>query len=299
MKRQWVRDLNEVSLKDVGSVGETNASLGEMIKELMAEGVRVPEGFALTVAAYRFHLERNKLEKPIQELLKGLNVNDARDLSARAAKIRDLIISAPLPADLRTEILQSYERLCDERDCTLGVAVRSHVTSSEGSFADQQETSLNVLGDRQLLEACKKCFASLFTERVIASRHCLEIDPFSVGISVGIQEMVRSDLACAGVLFSIDTETGLRDTVKLGSKEFKLVYDVGGVPVVERRHFTLTDDETLQLARWAVAIENHYSGNTGKPMPMDIEWAKDGITNELFVVRARPETQAHVTNFLI
>ncbi len=245
-----------------------------------------------------------------------------------------------MPADLKQAILAGYQKLSEGSSRLLDVAVRSSATAEDlpdASFAGQQETYLNVQGGQLLLETCKRCFASLYTDRAISYRVDKNFDHFKVGLSIGVQRMVRSDLAASGVMFSIDTETGFRDAVLinasyglgenvvqgtvnpdeyyvfkptlragkrpilqklLGTKEFKLVYDVGGgkmtknvpVPPEDRERFAIGDDEILALARWACVIEDHYTRKRGRPVPMDMEWAKDGQTGELFIVQARPET---------
>jgi pyruvate,water dikinase len=280
----------------------------------------------------------------LQEILRGLDTRDIEDLRRRGARARNAILETDLPADLQKAILAAYEQLSDGPSQPLDVAVRSSATAEDlpdASFAGQQETYLNVRGNPALLESCKRCFASLFTDRAISYRVDKDYDHFKVGLSIGVQRMVRSDLATSGVMFSIDTETGFRDAVlinaayglgenvvqgsvnpdeyyvfkptlkqgfrpilqkMLGSKEFKLVYDVGGgkmtrnvpVPPEERSCFALAEDEILELARWACVIEDHYTARHGRPTPMDMEWAKDGRTGELFIVQARPETvQSH------
>lgn len=336
---RWTLPLPEVGLKDLALVGGKNASLGELLSELAGQGVRVPGGFAITAPAYFEHLRRNGLNEKIEPLLKGLDVKNLADLAVRARTIRELILSSPLPPEIESEILAAYARLSQD-DPAASVAVRSSATAEdlpEASFAGQQETSLNVRGEKALIDSVRRCFASLFTDRAIAYRANLAIAPFSVGLSVGVQKMVRSDLACSGVMFSLDTETGFRDVVLinasyglgeaivqgavnpdefmifkptlnagfrpiikkvLGSKEFKVVYDSGGekgvrtvpVPPKERARPSLSEDDALQLARWAVSIEAHYSEKYGRPTPMDMEWAKDGQSGLLYIVQARPET---------
>jgi pyruvate,water dikinase len=321
-------------------VGGKNASLGELTRALAPRGVRVPEGFALTAQAYRDFLAEAGLEKQIDETLAGLDRHDVEDLRRRGLAIREAILAAPLPDAIADAILAGYERLGRGDDGGIDVAVRSSATAEDlpdASFAGQQETYLNVRGSAALLDACRRCFASLFTDRAISYRHDRGYVSESLALSVGVQRMVRSDLAGSGVLFSIDTETGFRDVVlinaawglgesvvqgtvnpdeyvvfkpmlargfrpivrrRLGSKEWKLVYETGGskgtknvpVPEAERAAFVLSDDEILTLARWACTIEEHYSAVRGVPTPMDVEWAKDGITGDLFVVQARPET---------
>ncbi len=333
---RWFRDI---SIGDIPEVGGKNASLGEMFRELAADGVRVPDGFAITVDAYRHHLAENNLVGAIDDALAGLNLADLGDLASRAERVRHMITDAPLPDRLAEAIISAYQTLSG--GATLqDVAVRSSATAEDlpdASFAGQQDTFLNVRGRAAILETSKACFASLFTDRAISYRHDKGFDHLKIGLSVGIQRMVRSDLASAGVIFTLDTETGFRDAVlinaayglgetvvrglvnpdeyyvfkptlkegkrpilqkRVGTKEFKIIYDLSGgkrtrtvsVDGPERRRFVLSDDEILQLARWACRIEAHYSAKRQAPTPMDIEWAKDGNTGELFIVQARPET---------
>lgn len=332
---QWFRDIR---LEDVAHVGGKNASLGELYRELSSSGVRVPNGFAVTADAYRQFVNETGVGVKIQEMLNGLDVRNLDDLAARGFAIRQAITNAPLPSDLREAILTAYEAL--EPGRRADVAVRSSATAEDlpdASFAGQQETYLNVRGPEALLDACRRAFASLFTDRALSYRADKGFDQHAVALSVGVQRMVRSDLATSGVMFTLDTETGFRDVVlinasyglgepivqgsvtpdeyyvfkptlktgfkpilrrTLGTKEFKLVYDEGGsrgvktVPVAlaSRNQFALSDDEILALARWGCAIEDHYSRRRKTPTPVDIEWAKDGLTGELFVVQARPET---------
>ncbi len=337
---RWILPFSEIGISDVPLVGGKNASLGEMVQALVPQGVRVPEGFAVTGEAFLHFLREAKLDARIRELLTGLDAKDVRQLRDRGGQIRHAILAAPLPADLELEILEAYDALRGRALHPVDVAVRSSATAEDlpdASFAGQQETYLNVAGHLELLDTCRRCFASLFTDRAISYRQDKGFDHFKVALSIGVQRMVRSDLASSGVMFTIDTETGFRDVVLInaayglgenvvqgsvnpdeyyvfkptlktghkpivqkivGTKEFKLVYDVGGgklvknvpVPAGDRARFALTDDEVLTLARWACLIEDHYSGLRGAPTPMDIEWAKDGRTGELFVVQARPET---------
>jgi len=336
----YVRWFDEIGLSDLPEVGGKNSSLGELTRALAPRGIRVPEGFALTASAYRDFLAASGLETTIAAALAGLDRHDVEDLRRRGLSIREAILAAPLPGAIEAAILEGYARLGRAVEGGVEVAVRSSATAEDlpdASFAGQQETYLNVRGPAALLAACRRCFASLFTDRAISYRLDRGYASERLALSVGVQRMVRSDLACSGVMFSIDTETGFRDVVlinaayglgesivqgavnpdeyvvfkttlrrgfrpilrrRLGSKEFKVVYESGGsrgvrnVPVSEeeRAAFALADDEILALARWACAIEEHYSGARGEATPMDIEWAKDGITGELFVVQARPET---------
>jgi pyruvate,water dikinase len=339
-RSRFIRWFAEIEIGDVSLVGGKNASLGEMYRELRPQGVRLANGFAATSEAYWHFLRSTGLDKTVRRLLADLNTRDTRQLQQRGREIRHAIVAAELPTDLRRGIAAAYHTLGDGHREPLDVAVRSSATAEDlpdASFAGQQETYLNVQGDAALLETCRRCLASLFTDRAISYRVDKGFDHFQVALSIGVQEMVRSDLAASGVMFSIDTETGFRETVlinagyglgenvlqgtinpdefyvfkptlrqgfrpilqkKLGSKEFKLVYDVGGgrmtknvpVPLGDRLRFAITDDEILTLARWACLIEEHYTKQRGRFTPMDVEWAKDGRTGELFILQARPET---------
>ncbi|HTQ04731.1 MAG TPA: phosphoenolpyruvate synthase [Polyangiaceae bacterium] len=332
--------FRELDITRVAEVGGKNASLGELITSLEPKGIRVPDGFAITAAAFRRHLERAELEERIYAELDALDVSDLHALSRVAAGIRERIRTAPLPADVAARIGQAYRTLSKryEEEAT-DVAVRSSATAEDlptASFAGQQETYLNVRGEEQLLQAVRDCMASLFTDRAIVYRAERGFSHRTVALSVGVQKMVRSDLGSAGVIFTLDTESGFRDVVvltgafglgetvvqgrvdpdefwvhkptlakgypaiirrELGEKDVCLVYGAGGASVTEERvpedkrgTPVLSDDEILTLARWAVRIEQHYSERAGHPTPMDIEWAKDGRSGQLFVVQARPET---------
>ncbi|MBD2253259.1 phosphoenolpyruvate synthase [Nostoc parmelioides] len=331
--------LDKVGIKDIALVGGKNASLGEMIQQLTPKGVNVPTGFATTAYAYRYFIQSAGLEAKLRELFADLDVEDVRNLQERGLKARSLLMHTPFPVELQQAIASAYESLCKQYNPDTDVAVRSSATAEDlpdASFAGQQETYLNVVGAEEVLAACHKCFASLFTDRAISYRHTKGFDHFSVALAVGVQKMVRSDLATSGVMFSIDTETGFKDAAlitaayglgenvvqgtvnpdeycvfkptlkagfkpiidkELGSKELRMVYDEGSqstknepVSIVEQNKFALSDADILQLAHWACLIEDHYSQAHGSYTPMDIEWAKDGITNQLFVVQARPET---------
>jgi len=319
-------------MNDVPLVGGKNASLGEMIRNLGKKGVKVPSGFAVTAYAYKYTIEKVGVDKKIKEILSNLDVHDVENLAEKGEKIRNLIRNTPLPKELEEEIRKYYREMEKRYGKNVDVAVRSSATAEDlpdASFAGQQETFLNVRGEEELLEKVRECFASLFTNRAISYREDKGFDHFSVYLSVGVQKMVRSDLASSGVMFSIDTESGFKDVVyitgayglgenvvqgkvnpdqfyvfkptlkkgfrpiiekKLGTKEWRLVYTEGGgtaqkkVLPEERKKFVIDDDEVLKLAEWACIIEEHYN------KPMDIEWAKDGITGELFIVQARPET---------
>ena len=329
---RWLADLNS---GDSGVVGGKNASLGEMIGRLREAGINVPPGFATTAQAYWDFLETRGLKQKIAERIDAMNQGHA-SLEETGDAIRSMIREIEFPEALKEAITGAYQELCEKAGGeTIDVAVRSSATAEdlpEASFAGQQETYLNIRGDEALLKACKDCIASLFTDRAISYRENNDFNHMKVALSVGVQKMVRSDLAGSGVMFSIDTETGfpgavlinaawgLGETVvqgmvdpdeymvfkpllgqekfrpiiekKLGVKGRKMVYAEGGdsptkltdISDEERSAFVLSDDEILTLGRWAAAIEEHY----GKPM--DMEWAKDGQTGEMFIVQARPET---------
>ncbi|PLZ89395.1 phosphoenolpyruvate synthase [Fischerella thermalis] len=338
-ERSLILWFNEIGINDIQLVGGKNASLGEMIQQLTPKGVNVPMGFATTAYAYRYFIESAGLEVQLRELFADLDVDNVNNLRERGKKARSLLIHTPFPPELRDAIAQAYQTLCQQYYMDTDVAVRSSATAEDlpdASFAGQQETYLNVTTTAGVLAACHKCFASLFTDRAISYRHIKGFDHFNIALAVGVQKMVRSDLASAGVMFTIETETGFKDAAlitaayglgenvvqgavnpdeyyvfkptlkagfrsiidkKLGSKELKMIYDDGSkftknvlVTTSEKNKFALTDDEILQLGRWACLIEDHYSQVHGVYTPMDIEWAKDGITNDLFVVQARPET---------
>ncbi|MDA8743532.1 phosphoenolpyruvate synthase [Rubripirellula amarantea] len=335
-----VRWFDQISMADVSTVGGKNASLGEMYRQLTPRGVRIPNGFATTADAYRTFLHDSGLDEKIAQVLSGMNVSDVGSLQHHGQIVRHMILDTPLPAELSHAITDAYHHLCKGQDHLADVAVRSSATAEDlpdASFAGQQETYLNVRGQASVLDACRRCFASLFTDRAISYRARHGYDSMQVALSIGIQKMVRSDLATSGVMFSIDTESGFSDVVlinaayglgenvvqgsvnpdeyyvykptlrqgfrpilkkAIGRKELKMIYDCGGskmtknVPVdpEQANRFALSDDDILQLARWACEIEDHYSQLRGDICPMDMEWAKDGQTGELFIVQARPET---------
>lgn len=333
--RTYVQRFESLSIKDVPIVGGKNASLGELFCTLAQDGIRVPDGFATTAQAYRHFLDINGLTGQIRDHIDNWE-RGAESLEATGKAIRRLILRASLPDDLARAIIEAYRELCKQYEQEqVDVAVRSSATAEDlpnASFAGQQETFLNISGETELLEACVKCYASLFTDRAISYRHAQGFDQMKVALSIGVQKMVRSDLAGSGVMFTIDTETGFPNIIlinaawglgenvvqgavtpdqymvfkpltqhlqlypiiekTLGAKEKKMVYAVGGSETTrnvetsskERRSFVLNDEEILQLARWAVAIEKHYG------RPMDIEWAKDGKDQGLYILQARPET---------
>lgn len=338
-----VLDLSEVGADDVALVGGKCASLGELFRALRPRGVRAVDGFATTSEAYRLLLETDGLGARLRELMEGLDHEDIKALNTAGREARALMLDTPLPTSVNEAILEAYKRLCDRTHRSCEVAVRSSATAEDlpdASFAGQQDTILNVRGESNLIEACHRCFASLWTDRAISYRAARGFDHFEVALAIGVQPMVRSDLSCSGVMFTLDTESGFRDVVvingawglgeaivqgmatpdewvvfkptlqmgarpivsrRLGSKEVKMIYGLDDrgtreVSVVDaqRRRFSLGDYEVLQLAQWACLIEEHYSERAGHPQPMDIEWAKDGRTGELFILQARPET-VHAT----
>jgi len=330
----YVRSLESIGRSDGAIVGGKNASLGEMITRLARAGVNVPSGFATTADAYWLFLDENDLRGRLSDAIGKLK-DDRSNLSSVGKKVRDLILGGEMPGPVAVAVRQAYGDLATR----LGredpdVAVRSSATAEdlpEASFAGQLETFLNIRGETDVIDAVKRCFASLFTDRAIAYREENGFDHMSVALSAGVQQMARSDLACSGVMFSIDTETGFPRSVLItgawglgetvvqgtvdpdeyhvfkplldqpairpivgktrGRKSRKMIYGTGASETTtveaseeERTSFVLDDEEVLRLARWAAAIEAHYG------QPMDMEWAKDGETGELFVVQARPET---------
>jgi len=338
MSNNWkyIRWFKDLSSGDVADVGGKNASLGEMIANLHKKGIHVPDGFATTADAYHAFLDKKDgLRQKVTTLLQELE-DDGRKIHKVGDSIRKLFLDADFPDEVAQEIISGYEELCHLYDTdNVSVAVRSSATAEdlpEASFAGQQETFLNVIGRKRVLDACRRCYASLFTDRAISYRREKGFDHMKVALSAGIQKMVRSDLASAGVMFTLDPETGFKDVVvidaawglgesvvgglvnpdeftvykplldktgmvpiigkNMGEKEKKIIYSKGGTKTTksmdtsrkERRSFALTDEEVIRLSGWAVIIENHYR------KPMDIEWAKDGETGELFIVQARPET---------
>lgn len=337
---KFIRWFSEIGIDDVGTVGGKNASLGEMYQNLTVKGIRIPNGFAITADGYFHLLKSNKLDGAIKEALNSLDTQNDEELQRCGKKIRQYFLDAKIPDDLKEEIILAYNQIGNNQGTLMDVAVRSSATAEDlpdASFAGQQETYLNVQGDQALIESCLKCFASLFTDRAISYRHDKGFDQMKIGLSIGIQQMVRSDLATSGVMFSIDTETGFKDVVvinasyglgenivqgsinpdefyvfkttlkggfkpilqkHLGNKEFKLVYDLGedkmvkNIPVAvdDRTRFCISNEDVLILAKWACEIEDYYSKKKGHHVPMDMEWAKDGKSGELFIVQARPET---------
>ncbi len=327
MPADYIVPLKALSMADVPRVGGKNASLGEMIRSLAGVGVSVPGGFATTAQAFWDFLDHNALRARIHDRLAALDVDDVAELMRAGAEVRAWVAAASLPAALEAGLREAYAALGEN----VSVAVRSSATAEDlpdASFAGQQETYLHVQGADALLAHVQKVFASLYNDRAIAYRVHHGFDHAQVALSAGVQRMVRSDLACSGVLFTLDTESGFRDVVfitaawglgetvvqgsvnpdefyvhkprladgfpavvrrELGGKAIRMVWRDGATviedtPLEQRRRFALDDGEVLELARQAVQIEKHYG------RPMDVEWAKDGVTGELFIVQARPET---------
>ncbi len=333
--------LNQVGINDVETVGGKNASLGEMIQHLSSLGINIPNGFVITVAAYREFLRFNNLDASIRQMIGGIDFNNIESLRRGGLQIRQLLRNSKFPPEISGQIIKQYYKLSgDYEQKETDVAVRSSATAEDlpdASFAGQQETYLNVRGPAALIDSVRNCFASLFTDRAISYRENFKYDHFAVGLSVCIQKMVRSDLGASGVAFSIDTESGFKDAVvinasfglgelivqgsispdeyivfkpalkkgfssiiekKLGNKDKMMVYGddpderVKIIPVekVMQKRFSLREETVLQLANWVVKIEEYYTRIRNKWTPMDVEWAIDGLSKELFIVQARPET---------
>lgn len=341
-KKPFILWFSQLGIKDVPIVGGKNASLGEMYSKLTPKGISIPNGFAITAQAYFYLLEKSGEKEKIKKTIKTLNIKKLSSLISVGEKIRSLILKTEFPPELKEEIIKSYKELSKKYGVAdVDVAVRSSATAEDlpdASFAGQQETYLNIRGEKELLSACRKCFASLFTNRAISYREDKHFDHFKIGLSIGVQKMVRSDKASSGVMFSIDTESGFKDTVlingawglgenivqgavspdefyvfkpllkkgykailskKMGDKRIKMIYTANpeqpikniGTNTAEKNKFCVNDKEILNLSKWAIIIEDHYK------KPMDIEWAKDGVTGKLYIVQARPETVQSQRNF--
>ncbi len=335
-----IRNFSEIHLEDISLVGGKNASLGEMFSELSSKGIEVPDGFAVTSEAYWSFLNENDLVQKLTDVLSTLDLKTFKNLSEVGSKARQLLLDASFPKELSDEIKSAYKQLEKRSGKIVSLAVRSSATAEDlpnASFAGQQESYLNVKGGN-LIAACHRCYASLFTDRAIKYRFDNGFDHMKVALSIGVQKMVRSDKACAGVMFTLDPDTGfdkvalisgawgLGENVvqgsvntdeflvyksfigkakrpiisrKLGSKEKTMVYAEKSIseilkpedaivnldtPLERQQQFILNDQEVMQLAKWAIIIQEHYKRH------MDIEWAKDGDSNQIFIVQARPET---------
>ena len=346
MSASYIKFFSEIGIEDVAEVGGKNASLGEMYQNLTSEGVRVPNGFAITSSAYRYLLQTKGALQKLHEQLDGFDYKSVTELQKRGAACRDILVDCELPEDLQAEILNGYQKLKEEYGDDLSLAVRSSATaedSPEASFAGQNDTYLNIKGEEALLSAYKRCLASNFTDRSLHYKHDNHFDWEKVYLSVVVMKMVRSDIGSSGVMFSLDTETGFKDVVfinatyglgenvvqgtidpdsfyvhkptfskgyrsvlkrRLGAKQLKMVFtkdlNTDNIAVEytknidtttkEQSHFSLTDDDIMILADYAIKVENHYSQKAGFHKPMDMEWAKDGSDGHLYMVQARPET---------
>lgn len=327
---KYLKFFEELSIGDIPQVGGKNASLGEMYHHLRPQGVNLPNGVATTADAYRYFLQQTGLLQQITQALDGLDVNNEHDLSSRGKRIRDMIVAAELPEDFKEEIRNGYRELsqkCGHQQADLVVAIRSSATAEDlpnASFAGQQATFLNIKGEENVLQSVKECIASLFTDRAIFYRVTNGFDHMKVALSVGIQQMVAVRSECAGVLFTIDTESGFKNAVvvssiyglgenivqghvspdefivfkptmailkrKLGTKKMKMIPTGHSqtknieVPVSDQERYSITDDQVRTLAHWGMLIEQHYGH------PMDIEWALDEDDKQLYIVQARAET---------
>jgi pyruvate,water dikinase len=339
---QFTVKYEEVGIKDVGQVGGKNASLGEMIHTLKSKGVPVPSGFVVTASAYFYFLKETGLDTFIRETLNGLDTKNLKDLEKRGKIVRDAIVKKEFPKDLQDEIVSRYHELEKHYGKMSDVAVRSSATAEDlpgASFAGEQESYLGIRGAQEVLVAVRATMASLFTDRAISYRADRGFDHMKIALSAGVQKMVRSDKACSGVMFTLDTESGFPNVIiingswglgemivkgevtpdeflvwkegikqniaspiidkKLGVKLRKMIYHHGAdiqqtkiIPTspAERDSFVLTDKEVMQLAKWGAIIEQHYTEHYKKWTPMDMEWAKDGVTGDVYIVQARPET---------
>lgn len=327
---KYLKFFEELSIGDIPQVGGKNASLGEMFHHLGPKGVNLPNGVATTADAYRYFLQEAGLNDAIADTLRDLNVEDVKELATRAARIRDMIVKATLPGDFEEEIIQAYKELCRKcghDDENMVVAIRSSATAEDlpnASFAGQQATFLNISGETDVLRSVKECIASLFTDRAIVYRVTNGFDHMKVALSVGIQQMVAVRSECAGVMFTIDTESGFKNAVvvssiyglgenivqghvspdefivfkptrailkkKIGTKKMKMIpisnSRTKNIAVLKKdqERYSITDDQVQTLARWGMLIEEHYGH------PMDIEWALDEDDKKLYIVQARAET---------
>lgn len=326
---KYLKFFEELSIDDIPQVGGKNASLGEMYHHLRPQGVNLPNGVATTADAYRYFLDQAGLNQYIADTLQGLDVSNVHDLAARGSAIRESIVNATLPEDFQEEIRRGYNELCQKcgHDGDMVVAIRSSATAEDlpnASFAGQQATFLNIKGEQQVVQSVKECIASLFTDRAIVYRVTNGFDHMKVALSVGIQQMVAVRSECAGVLFTIDTESGFKNAVvvssiyglgenivqghvspdefivfkptmaiikrHLGTKKMKMIPTTGNhtkninVSAADQNRYSITDDQVKTLAHWGMLIEQHYGH------PMDIEWALDEDDGQLYIVQARAET---------
>jgi pyruvate, water dikinase len=328
----YIKKFSEIGLGDVAQVGGKNSSLGEMFTQLSSKGIRVPDGFAATSAAFWYFLDHNGLRAKLSDLMKQLDRQNFSNLKELGQKARTWINEAKMPANLGSSIIAAYHQLVGPD--SIAVAVRSSATAEDlpqASFAGQHDSYLNIRGESAVLKAIQDCYASLYTDRAIKYREDEGFDHDKIALSVGVQKMVRSDKACSGVGFTLEPESGFRDVIhlagvwglgenivqgtvtpdeffifkpsliqgqkaiiqkKLGDKAKTMIYGTDqddpviniDTPPAKRDEYVLNEQEIYKLASWALQIEKHYN------KPMDIEWAKDGITNEMFIIQARPET---------
>lgn len=334
-----VKIFKEINLDDIPLVGGKNASLGEMYNNLTSKGVNVPNGFATTSKAFWDYLTENRLQKPLKNLMDQLDRAHFSNLGSIGEKARKLILNGEFSSDFSEEIINAYKNLSGNN--LSSVAVRSSATAEdlpEASFAGQHDTFLNIQGEEPLLNAVKKCFASLYTNRAIKYREDMGFQHHDIALSVGVQLMVRADKGCSGVGFTIEPESGFENVMllsgvwglgenivqgvvnpdefyvfkptlqlgknpiiqkKLGDKKLTMIYGDSksgnptmniDTPFAKQKQFVLSDEEVIKLGNWAFLIEEHYE------KAMDIEWAKDGVTNELFIIQARPETVHYAAN---
>ena len=338
---QYILFFNEIGMESITHVGGKNASLGEMYNQLKPIGIQIPNGFAITAAGYRLFRKINNLEQKLKDLLLSLDIKTYSNLSSVGVKARNLILLSEIPDEIRVEVKKAYESLSEQCNIkNLDVAVRSSATAEDlptASFAGRMESFLNINGEQQLLEAIRQCYASLFTDRAIKYRQEMDFIKSDVAISVGVQQMVRSDKGASGVAFTIDPDSGFKNTIIIngcwglgenivkgnitpdewmifkptllnkelnpilkkscGRKELMMVYSEKSkiteienttiniaTPIEKQNQYALNDTEVLQLSQWCYQIEKHYK------KAMDIEWAKDGLSNHLYIVQARPET---------
>ena len=341
MSANFILDLKEVGINDIEIAGGKNASLGEMIQHLVKLGINIPNGFVITVAAYREFLQYNHLDAVISAIIQAIDCNNIESLRRGGQQVRQLIRNGRFPKDMSEVIIEAYEKLSASYNQEYtDVAVRSSATAEDlpdASFAGQQETFLNVRGPASLMDAVRNCFASLFTDRAISYRQTFGYGQFAIGLSICVQKMVRSDLGSSGVAFSLDTESGFKEVVvingsyglgemvvqgsvspdefivfkpalrkgfasiiekKLGVKDRMMIYGdkadervkIISTEKIFQGRFCIPDPVVLQLSDWVIKIEDYYSSIKNRWMPMDIEWAFDGLSKELFIVQARPET---------
>ncbi len=337
----YIKIFRDIRLTDIATVGGKNASLGEMVSALSSRGIRVPDGFAVTAEAYWKFIETNNLRAKLADLLSKLDTKTFGNLSDIGIKARTLFNDSTFPDELKLQILSAFQLLSNQDGEVFSFAVRSSATAEDlpgASFAGQQETFLNVVGEENLIKACQRCYASLFTDRAIKYRADNGFEHMKVALSIGVQKMIRSDLSCSGVMFTMEPNSGFENVVlisgawglgenivqgsvntdeflvfkpllgkvkqsiisrKLGSKTKTMVYSEKSRKEILRpedailnldtspekcAEYILNDGEIIQLAEWACIIQDHYKRH------MDIEWAKDGLTGNLFIVQARPET---------